>query len=80
MLYFEIIISVLVIFFGISEIYRKKIFKKEYQQDIYILYLFLMYYLKDSPSQVLQWLLFIIALIIIFIMLDKLLSKIKTKR
>ena len=80
MLYLQIVLSIVASLVGLFKIYNKKILKKDYNQDSLILFILVIFYSKDSQSQIVQWLLFVVALIIIFIMLDKLYSKINIKR
>jgi hypothetical protein len=78
-LYFEIALQVIAILIGISEIYNKFILKKEYKQDSFILLALAIFYSKDSQSNIVQCLLFVVAVIILIILFDKLFSKIRRK-
>jgi hypothetical protein len=80
MIYIQIILAFVVVLAGLSEIYNRKILKKDYNIDIYILFVLIMLYTKDSQLPIVQWLLFAASIMIIFIILDKLYSMIKSKR
>lgn len=48
MIYFEIIVQLVAILAGISEIYNKKVLKKDYKKDSYMLLALAIFYSKDS--------------------------------
>lgn len=70
MIYFKILLLIVAIVFGIFDIYNKKILKKDYKKDNYILLAVVMVYAQTSQSEIIFWLASLVAVIILFIMLD----------
>lgn len=80
MLFLEIVLQIAAICVGISAIYNKKISKQGYKQENFILLALAIFFSKDSQFEIVQWLVFIVAIIILIIIGDKLLSIVKNKR
>lgn len=80
MLYFEILLQIVAIMTGVFEIYNKKILKKDYYSEgSFIILAIAIFYSENSEYEIVKWLVFVVALIILFILFDKLFSKIKNK-
>lgn len=81
MLYFEILLQIVGIMTGVFEIYNKKILKKDYySEESFIILAIAIFYSENSEYEIVKWLVFVVALIILFILFDKLFSKIKKKK
>lgn len=77
MIYLELFIQITAINAGITEIYNKKILKKE-GYELNFIFLFLALVVSINPcTEIAKYLLFIISVLLLFIMGDKLVSKIK---
>lgn len=81
MLYFEILLQIVAIMTGVFEIYNKKILKKDYySEESFIILAIAIFYSENSEYEIVKWLVFVVALITLFILFDKLFSKIKNKK
>lgn len=80
MIYFEIILQIIAILVGVMEIYNKKFKKKNYQQENFIILALALFYSMNSEETIVGWLVFIVAIILLFIMFDKLINMFNINR
>lgn len=77
MRYFEIILQIIAILVGGLEIYNKKVNNKDYQEGSFIILALAIFYSKNSEDIIVGWLVFVVSIIILFIIVDKIIIKIK---
>lgn len=79
MIYIEIGVQLVAILVGVTGIYNKKVLKKAYEKNSFILLALAIFYSKDSPVEIIHWLVFIVAFLTLIIMFDNLFSNIRRK-
>lgn len=80
MIYFEIILQTIAILVGIIEIYNKRVKKKNYQEENFIILVLALFYSMNSEEKIVSWLVFIVAIIILIIMIDKVINVFNIKK
>lgn len=80
MIYFEIILQTIAILVGIIEIYNKRVKKKNYQEENFIILVLELFYSMNSEEKIVSWLVFIVAIIILLIMIDKVINVFNIKK
>lgn len=80
MIYFEIILQIIAILVGIIEIYNKWVRKKNYQGKNFIILVLALFYSMNSEEKIVSWLVFIVAIIILLIMIDKVINVFNIKK
>ena len=80
MIYFEIILQIIAILVGIIEIYNKRVKKKNYQEENFIILVLSLFYSMNSEEKIVSWLVFIVAIIILIIMIDKVINVFNIKK
>lgn len=80
MIYFELILQTIAILVGIIEIYNKRVKKKNYQEENFIILVLELFYSMNSEEKIVSWLVFIVAIIILLIMIDKVINVFNIKK
>ena len=80
MIYFQYIFLILSILVGVLGVYNKKVKNKDYQEDTFTILALAIFYSINSEEVIVSWLLFVLAIIILFIMIDKIINRVNLNK